>query len=335
MIYEGTENTQYSYEQIISEKSVAINKALMEAMMILTSQVAAENRVMNLEDLRNLSNKFFIDHAGRAPSMNTKEFTIENKNDGYKIPVRLYKPNQDTTKLIVFVHGGAWMWGNLDTHDALCRLMAEMLNTKVIAIDYRLAPEYLFPYALEDVQSVYEWCANESLSYETLGDITKIYLSGDSAGGSLCSAMNLKLKNEKFSKHLPDSLILFYSALSEKVDTQSYSIHGGHMALTTTGAIASTVRYTGKSIKDPEILGNEYIFPIKGDAKNYPPTIMIAAGCDVLLDGQFELYHKLKQADIPVKLWIEPGAVHGFMTYGKEFDEEVMNALDLIKKWLA
>lgn len=332
MIYKG--NDQYNYEQIISEKSMAINKALMEEMMILMSNVSAENRVITLEDLRNLSNKFFIDHAGCSPSMNTKEFTIKNKNDGCEIPVRLYEPNQDTSRLIVFVHGGAWMWGNLDTHDALCKLMAETLDTKVLAVDYRLAPEHLFPYALEDVQSVYEWCANESLSSETLKNITKIYLSGDSAGGSLCSALNLKLRNEGFIKHLPDGLVLFYSALSEKVDTQSYSLHGGHMALTTAGAIASTVKYTGKSITDPEILENEYIFPIKGDARNYPPTIMIAAGCDVLLDGQFELYHKLRQANIPVKLWIEPGAVHGFMTYGKEFDEEILNALNLIKKWL-
>ena len=93
-------------------------------------------------------------------------------------------------------------------------------------------------------------------------------------------------------------------------------------------------QYTGTKIHDADTVINELIFPINGDPALYLKTFVAAAGCDVLLDGQLGLFKKLAQHNILAKLLINNGAVHGFVTYGKEFDEDITIVLQKIKEWL-
>lgn len=323
----------YNYNNEISKESKIINDSLKKAIDELIVSLKTEKRSMLPMDRRILANKFFVKHAGIGPEVNISNFSIENKNDHYQIPVRLYEPSKESNKLIVFIHGGGWMQGNIDTHDSLCRYMAFLLDCKVISVDYRLAPEFKFPVGLEDVQSVYQWCAN-SKSKSKLGKIKKIYIAGDSAGGNLSAALNLKLKKDNWKGHSPDGLLLFYPVVSNKINSASFKIFKEQTALTSASMIAFIEQYIDQKVTNKEVANNELIFPLNGAAKDFPDTFIIAAESDVLLDGQIDLYNKLKKHNIPVELYIEKGAVHGFMSYCLEFKNNVIARLDDVKKWL-
>lgn len=327
-------NEIYKYNTTVSEQSEAVNNSLKADVAKLLIQLKAENRQLTAQDRRTLANSFFIKHSSAVTvTGEIKNFTIKSEKDHYEIPVRLYNSENNSDRLIIFVHGGGWMQGNLDTHDYLCRKMTNILGCKVLAVDYRLAPEHKFPVGLKDVESVYKWCMGKT-SKEIIGEVAQVYISGDSAGGNLSAALNLSLQRGEWQGHMPDGLLLFYPVLSNNVNSSSFKIFGNQAALTAVSTVAFAEQYIDAKINAPEIFGNELIFPILGNPEAYPKTLMIAAGCDVLLDGQIELFNKLNEKNIPVKLLIEDGAVHGFMTYGKEFDGNIDLLLQRIKDLL-
>ena len=170
---------------LLSESKIVI-EAL--AQLVLNATGTADDR-------RSMANKFFIDHSGEPEEVNTVEnFSILNED--FQIPIRLYQIN-DSKKVCLFIHGGGWIQGNLDTHDYLCRKIAKICEVNVLAVDYRLAPEHEFPSPLNDVNCVYSWCCER---YD------EIWLSGDSAGGNLCAAVCIQAaKTQKL-----DAMILFY-----------------------------------------------------------------------------------------------------------------------------
>lgn len=323
---------KYEYNQKLLDASTQINNSLLSDVKAFVDQFNREHREITPQAKRDLANEFFMKHSLAIEKTCTiKDFDIESKTDKHLIPVRLYLPKEKAGGLILFVHGGGWMQGNLDTHDYLCRRMAEKLGLKVLAVDYRLAPEHIFPRGLEDVESVYKWCVGLD-SYEILGKVDKIYVSGDSGGGNLSAALNLKLQKDNWDGRLPDGLILFYPALSNDANSKSFQLFKDQAALSAKGTVSFVEQYIGTKIDDPKSARNELMFPIYGEAKAYPKTIMIAAGSDVLLDGQIALFNKLKENDRPVKLFIVDGAIHGFMTYGKEFDDIVNVVIQKIRE---
>lgn len=327
-------NEIYKYNTVISEQSKAVNDSLKTDVANLLTLLKAENRQLTVQDQRTLANSFFIKHSPSiAVAGKIKNFTVKSEKDQHEIPVRLYKPESDSDRLILFIHGGGWMQGNLDTHDYLCRKMVNILGCKVLAVDYRLAPEYKFPKGLEDVESAYKWCMDKN-SKEIIGNVTQVYISGDSAGGNLGAALNLSLQKGQWKGHMPDGLLLFYPVLSNNVNSSSFKIFGNQTALSAAGTIAFAEQYMGTKINDSETSSNELVFPILGNPEAYPKTLMIAAGCDVLLDGQIDLFNRLNEKNVPVKLLIEDGAVHGFMTYGKEFDRDIDLLLRQIRELL-
>lgn len=334
-VQEHSEKSTYRYFSENSEESEKINHSLDEDLKELFIKLQTEKRMMSYRDLRDLSNNFFLKHSGKAPQIETKNFIVKNINDQYEIPARLYLSPQKSDQLIMFIHGGGWMQGSIDTHDCLCRQMAHELGVNIVSTGQRLAPENKFPKALEDVESVYKWCLDVLTSESIIENISKIYLSGDSSGGNLAAALNLKLRKENWGGKLPDGLILFYPVLSHQVNTKSFEIFKDQKALSAAGAIAFFEQYMGGKIDNTELIANELIFPLNGDINLYPnETIIIAAGCDVLLDGQLSLFDQLTKLKKYVKLWIEKGAVHGFMTYGKEFDTSILKILQYIKNCL-
>lgn len=363
----------YNYNQKISERSDAVNNALISDVIALLGQLKTENREMSYLDRRNLANKFFIEHSISIPAVGeVKNFSILSEKDQYEIPARLYLPAKESDKLIFFIHGGGWMQGNLDTHDYLCKKLTDILGCKVLAVEYRLAPEHKFPVGLEDLYSTYKWCIND-ISKDVLGSVSEIYLSGDSAGGNLSAALNLLVhqvqrnqldfapqgnssddlkrssktgKNPLAQRILASSLrlthagkritglLLFYPALSPDTASKSFDLFGNQAALTAISNTFFIEQYIGTKIDDPEVVENELIFPINGDPALYPKTFIIAAGCDILLDGQLKLFEELKKNNILTEMLIEDGAIHGFMTYGKEFDENITKLLIKVKEWM-
>jgi len=126
--------------------------------------------------------------------------------DADGVPVRLYRPAAtEPLPLLVFLHGGGWMLGDLDTHDAMHRHLADRTGCALLAVAYRLAPEHPFPAGLDDAYAAFAWARREA---GALGcDPTRIALGGESAGANLTAAITLKLRDDKADQPLFQLLV--------------------------------------------------------------------------------------------------------------------------------
>jgi acetyl esterase len=312
------------YQYKLSKKSTAVIEDLSNSFQKMLQKAAEENLPFSPEMNRDMANDFFIRHAGDSEQMEkVEDFFIATNN--YKIPMRKYVPtNLLGDSVVLFAHGGGWIQGNLDTHDYLCRKIAKILGIEVIAVDYRLVPEFMFPIPLEDFHCAYQLCANTFVG-------KKIILAGDSAGGNLCAALCIKLANET-SHFRPHAQVLFYPVLSSDFSSPSYEAYENR-ALTKIGTIAALSWYVGKSCFEEDVMSNTLVYPLlQKDMGVFPRTVLIPAQCDILLDGQLSFAEKLQAANTKVDIIQTDGTVHGFMTYGKEFEDEITLVLEKIKK---
>lgn len=268
-----------------------------------------------VDDRRSIANKFFMEHSGESEEVNAVEnFSILNGD--FQIPVRLYQVN-DGKKVCLFIHGGGWVQGNLDTHDYLCRKIAKICEINVLAVDYRLAPEHEFPIPLNDVNCVYNWCCEK---YD------EILLSGDSAGGNLCAAVCIQAAK----KRKPDVMILFYPVLGSDFYTESYNKYADIPTLSRLSMKYFLSKYIGNQSVD-----NKMITPIlENDMNVFPKTFIVSAGCDVLLSEQSAFFEKMLYSNSACRQLVLDGAIHGFMTYGREFDKYNTEILKQVSGWL-
>jgi acetyl esterase len=247
--------------------------------------------------------------------------------DNSLIPAMLYEPKNASENLVLYFHGGGWVMGSIESHDCLCRKIANTLNIRVLSIEYRLAPQYKFPIPLNDILSVY--CGLFDDNRICLG---KIIIAGDSAGGNLCASLCIKLREIKFRK-TPSLQILFYPVLSNDFSSESFQKFGNEANLTKSMMQWFIYMYTGKEFDNKDIKNNKLIYPLlQDDMSVFPETLLVSAEKDVLLDGQLLFASKLGQANIEAKHLIIRNAKHGFMTYGNGHRKFASIALDKIKK---
>jgi acetyl esterase len=226
--------------------------------------------------------------------------------DGTNILGRLYQPKIITTKsLIIFYHGGGYVFGNVETHDKTCRWLATVLETPIISIDYRLAPEYPFPTPIEDGYDALVWIAKNA---EKIGvPYKKLVVSGDSAGGNLATMVSLLARD----RHDPkiDLQFLIYPWISSNFDTSSYRQYATDHLLTKKDCIYFTELYMKNSAP-----ANYSAFPLEdADLKNLPPAMVIVAECDVLHDEGLAYAEKLRTAGNTVYEYEAEGMIHGFL----------------------
>jgi acetyl esterase len=202
--------------------------------------------------------------------------------------------------------------------------MAKMLDINVLSVDYRLAPEYVFPTPLNDVLSVYLWCRKK---YE------KIYLSGDSSGGNLCASVCIVTSDKNLPR--PDAMILFSPVLGNNFQTISCNLFGHLPSLSLLSTMYCFSLYSGQICHLTSAIDNKYISPnLECDMNAFPRTILISAGCDVLLSPQLEFAAKMKRSQNDCKHIILDGAIHDFIIYGREFERYNTNILTDISAWL-
>ena len=222
---------------------------------------------------------------------------------GGEIAARLYHPRPgETLPLAVFLHGGGWVIGSLDTHDGLARILARDSGCALLSIDYRLAPEHPFPAPLDDCLSV---VAALPARAEELGVDASCYaVVGDSAGGNLATAIALKLRGRADA---PKAQVLFYPVTDNDFDTPSYR------SGIETGTLSPEMMrffwnaYIGDGNPD------ELAAPLRAaDLTGMAPATLILAGNDPLYDEGVAYAVRLREAGVPTDLHDFSTAIHGF-----------------------
>lgn len=241
--------------------------------------------------------------------------------------------NDDKRTVILFIHGGGFVSGDLDTHEVLSRALANQNQALVLSIDYRLAPEHQFPAGFEDCYAALLWIKEHIGDYG--GDVNKILVAGDSAGATLSTALVQYLRDKKESKVKVWAQLLFYPTLSPYMNTESFKALGNKYF--PTFDIGNFVREMYIENFEKEIT-NPYAFPSVGAVDNLPPALVVVGGLDPLKDECKDYADKLKEAQVPVFFKEYPGVEHGFVQFFKQDvnaqqGAEVMKDIsDFIKK---
>lgn len=228
--------------------------------------------------------------------------------DAAGIPLRLYRPAEmgETLPVIVFYHGGGWVIGDLDTHDAPCRMLAEATGFAVVAVDYRLAPEHVFPAAVDDAYAALNWVVENAASLGVNPE--KIAVAGDSAGGNLAAVMCLKSRDENGPAIRHQFLI--YPVTDAAMDTESYVANGEGYMLS-----RDTMTWFFGHYKTSADDDNPTLSPLRADSlQDLPPATIITAEYDPLRDEGEAYGEKLRAAGNDTLLEQFPGQVHGFFT---------------------
>jgi acetyl esterase len=239
-----------------------------------------------------------------------------------EIPVRLYRPRASgELPLLVFLHGGGFVVCDLDTHDPLCRLLANAADCAVLSVDYRLAPEAKFPAAPEDCYAATCWAAENA---RLLGaDPARIAVGGDSAGGNL-AAVVAQLVRVRSGPPLAHQLLI-YPVTHHAFDTPSYRENAEGYFLTR----EMMQWFWNHYLESPEQGRDPLASPLVAeDLSGVAPATVITAEFDPLRDEGEAYAERLRAARIPVELQRYDGMFHGFFAMTEMLDT-AKEALDL------
>lgn len=238
---------------------------------------------------------------------------------GGPIPLRLYKPagvasNAAPLPVLLYFHGGGWTIGDLDTHDVLCRQLANGSASAVVSVDYRMGPEDRFPAAPLDCLAATRWVAARAAS---LGlDAGRLAVGGDSAGGNLAAVVAL------LARDAGDPQIAFQLLIYPSTD-----LRGGHAshALNGKGYLlerATIDYYQGNYVADSSAYLDWRASPLLcNDLSRLPPALVLTAGFDPLRDEGLDYADRLVAAGNRATYVCFERQIHGFITMGKLIDE--------------
>ena len=216
---------------------------------------------------------------------------------GGRIPVRRYRPADIATQTRIFyIHGGGFVVGSLESHDAICAEIAHAAKAELVSIDYRLAPEHVWPAAFDDCFKVLQWL---------LADGRPLVVAGDSAGGNLAAGMALKARAEDITGIAGQ--VLIYPGLGGDLVSGSYIEMAEALGLTT-----ADVAYYRDVLKAPA--ENVFAHPLKaGDFSGLPPAYITSAHFDPLRDDAALYAQRLIAAGVNVTYRDEPQMIHAWL----------------------
>lgn len=226
----------------------------------------------------------------------------------HAIPVRLYYPSQSKElPILVFFHGGGWVYGSIARADAACRRFANHLNCIVASVEYRLAPENPFPKPLEDCYTALEWISNNAKNLG--GNASKIIVCGESAGGNLAAATAM-LARDRNGPHLLAQLLI-NPVITSTIKNEPYDHCSDRFFLT-----KDLMKYFWNMyLQTPEDYDNPYASPEKAkEHSNLPPAIVVTAEHDPLRLEAEDYAKKLQNSGVQVFIKNFPKVIHGFMT---------------------
>lgn len=240
----------------------------------------------------------------RAPLAQVQDFELAGR------PARLYAPRPTALPALLYLHGGGFVIGGLDTHDSLCRQLALRSGCAIVSLDYRLAPEHPFPAAVDDT-----WAALEALLHRPAdaGIARLIGVGGDSAGGTLAAVAALHARDRGWPLALQ---LLITPGTTAHADTASHKLFADGFLLD-----AATIAWMFDHTI-PHAHRRDWRFaPIEADLDGVAPACVILAECDPVVDEGLAYADRLRAAGVPVSLELVRGVTHDFIKMGRALRE--------------
>ncbi len=249
------------------------------------------------------------------------------------IALRWYQPSDALNKpladaLLVYVHGGGWVTGTLDTYDPLCRSLALRSGFHVVNVDYSLSPEALHPQAVLEVAAILQQA--KQLARESGLEIRTLATAGDSAGGHLIAAAMHYLAAT--GQPLPDAAAFLYPITEASCATPSYTRFAEGFALTAERMRWYWRRYLGEDLdlrddRTSDRLRDPLLSPLYSPhLQEFPPSLVVTAENDVLHDEGAAFAERLRTLSVPVEHLDVPGQIHGFLRYRKVLTNPVVGS---------
>ncbi|OUZ10116.1 hypothetical protein BHE97_08655 [Aeromicrobium sp. PE09-221] len=213
--------------------------------------------------------------------------------DAPALRIRRYDDGASRATL-VYAHGGGWVTGDLEYADELCRQLASQASLQVLSVDYRLAPEYPFPAAVEDVDTALSWAVIH-------GGDQPVYVGGDSAGGNL--AATIAQRRDEVA-----GLIAIYPVVDHDQTRMSYRENDQGFPIGSADMAWFFDHYAPRDVRD-----DPRVSPLRGIGADHPRTFLLTAGHDPLCDEGFAYAERLAALDVGVEHRHEPALCHGFL----------------------
>lgn len=250
----------------------------------------------------------------REPVERVEDRTIPGQ--GSEIPVRIYTPKgTGPFPVLVYFHGGGFVLGSIEGHDAVCRVLTNATPCITISVEYRLAPEHPYPAAPEDCYAATSWAAEHAASLN--GDPARIAVGGDSAGGNLATVVALMAK-ERRGPRLIYQVLIYPVTDNHQPGTASLEQNAEGYFLTKDAIFFFDTNYLSPDVdrKDP------YAFPLYAkDLHGLPPALVITAEYDPLRDEGDMYAQRLREAGVPTTLKHYEGMIHGFVSFSHRLDK--------------
>lgn len=261
--------------------------------------------------VRDDANQVWISRTKPGPDLHAITDETVTARDGQQIPVRIYRPTEGPLPVLVYYHGGGWLFGNIAAVDRSMRRLAKEANVLIISTDYRLSPESPYPGPWNDAEDTFDWAVANA---DRLGgDKSRICVGGDSAGGNMSVVVTARA--QKASKPSPACQLLYYAAVDNRavkdmrVDYASARLFWSGFGLDEpfTNYVHQKV-FPGMNLSQPEI---SPIFA--NNFASMPPTLVAAAGFDPLRDSDRAYADALKKAGVKTVYLEYPSLPHGFL----------------------
>ncbi len=247
----------------------------------------------------------------RLPDMAVAE-DVSIDGPGGPLPLRVFVPHGDATDtarpLIVYAHGGGFVFCDLDTHDEFCRATAESVGAVVVSVDYRLAPEHRAPAALDDMYAAVCWAHEHAARYGA--DPARIAVAGDSAGGNLAATVSIAAR-DRGGPPLAGQVLL-YPVIDDDFGTESYRLYGEGYYNS-----EKAMRWYWEQYAPSEAdRSSPYVVPTRAESlAGLPPAVVVTAELDPPCVSGERYADALAAAGVPVTARRFDGLFHGFLTF--------------------
>jgi len=242
-----------------------------------------------------------------APMSKVDDRKIDGR--GGPLPIRIYTPETDTPEplpLLVYFHGGGWLYSGIEATDRFARLLANEAQAIVISVEYRLAPEHLWPASNDDGEDAFLWARANAASLGSAPDLVAV--GGDSAGGHI--SLNISLRQIAARRPTPAYQLLYYTASDLAEADESYRLFDEGYGLDETfRAFMIDAVFPGDVLQQAtkELNGASFA--------GMPATIAVSAGFDMLRDSSRRLTERLTNAGVPAMYLNYPTLAHGFLQW--------------------